>query len=75
MAWILFISFKLSVASSSDWPPERKVTALRAGGIVLERVLTVNHAISLEETLVGQSAPGVTMLGLRKQPSRNTLCK
>jgi len=37
---------RLREASSSDCPPERKVTPGRDGTIVLERVLTVYQAIS-----------------------------
>ena len=57
MAVILFISFKFRVDSSSDWPPDRNMTARMAGGMVLDRVLTVYQAISLDEAFVGQSAP------------------
>jgi len=42
----LFISLRFNEASSSDWPPDKKTTPGRAGTIVLERVLTVYHAIS-----------------------------
>jgi len=42
----LFISFKFKEASSSDCPPERNTIPGRAGTMVLDRVLTVNHAIS-----------------------------
>lgn len=72
MAVILFISLRLRVASSSDCPPERNMIAGRAGGIDLERVLTVYHAISFGLDLAAV-APGVTMFGLRKHPSRKTL--
>jgi hypothetical protein len=71
---ILFISLRLSVASSSDYPPDKNMIPLIAPGIVLERVLTVYHAISAAPFLSAQVAPYVTMFGLRKHPSRNTLC-
>lgn len=64
-----FMAFKLREASSSLWPPERKVTPGRAGTIVRERVLTVYHAISAGFFLSGQEAPGVTMLGFKSVPS------
>jgi hypothetical protein len=41
----LFIAFKFYDASSSDYPPDKKTTPGNAGTIVLERVLTVYHAI------------------------------
>jgi len=65
----LFIAFKFNEASSSDCPPERKVTPGRAGTIVLERVLTVYMAISPAVALVGQACPGVIMFGLSISPS------
>ena len=43
---ILFISFKLLEASSSDYPPDKNVIPGMAARTVLERVLTVNQAIS-----------------------------
>lgn len=66
----LFIALRLREASSSDYPPERKVIPGMAGTIVLERVLTVNHAISSWDLFSLEVAPGVTMLGLRRSPSR-----
>jgi len=65
----LFIALRLREASSSDCPPERKVTPGRAGTMVLESVLTVYHAISCGLALFVQLAPGVTMFGLRRRPS------
>jgi len=38
---ILFISFKLSDASSSDYPPDKKVTPTNAGGTVRLNARTV----------------------------------
>jgi hypothetical protein len=65
----LFISLRLTEASSSDYPPERKTIPGRAGTIVLDNVLTVYQAISKEVDLLGFSEPGVTMFGLRRHPS------
>ena len=64
-----FIAFKLREACSSDCPPDKKVTPGSAGTMVRDRVLTVIQAISwgVERSL--HSAPGVTMLGLRRSPS------
>jgi len=70
----LFISFKWIDASSSDYPPDKKTTPGRAGTIVLDKVLTVYHAISAGEFLSGHSEPGVTILGFKRQPSMMTLC-
>jgi len=42
----LFIALRFNEASSSDCPPDKNVTPGSAGTIVLERVLTVYHAIS-----------------------------
>jgi hypothetical protein len=64
-----FIAFKCKEASSSDYPPDKKVTAGNAGTIVLDRVLTVIHATSSGDFLSGHSAPGVTIFGLSKVPS------
>jgi hypothetical protein len=71
---ILFIALRLRDASSSDYPPDKKVTPGRAGTIDLERVLTVIQAISCALDLFGHSAPGVTMFGLRRSPSMRSLC-
>lgn len=66
---ILFIAERLRDASSSDYPPDKKVTPGRAGTIDLERVLTVIQAISCGLDLSLHEAPGVTMFGLRRSPS------
>lgn len=66
---ILFISFKNYDASSSDDPPDKKVTAGSAGTIVLDKVLTVIHAISLAFDLSGHDYPGVTIFGFNRRPS------
>jgi len=70
---IAFIALRFIEASSSDYPPDKNVTPGRAGTIVLERVLTVYHAISWEDALLGQEAPGVTMLGFKRRPSIKSL--
>lgn len=57
MPVILFISFRFRDASSSDCPPERKTTPGTAASKDLERVLTVNQAISAGPFLSGQSEP------------------
>lgn len=73
IAVITFMAFRLREASSSDCPPERKVTPGRAGTMVLERVLTVYQAISYGVALCAHEAPGVTMFGLRRRPSIKSL--
>ncbi len=65
----IFIAFKFIEASSSERPPERNVIPGKAGTIVLDKVLTVYHAISDVVLRTGQVAPGVTILGLRRVPS------
>ena len=64
-----FIALRFIDASSSDYPPERKTTPGRAGTIVLDRVLTVNQAISSALALFSHEAPGVTIFGFSKSPS------
>lgn len=66
---ILFISFKNYDAFSSDDPPDKNVTAGRAGTIVLDKVLTVIHAISFAFDLSAHEAPGVTIFGFKRRPS------
>lgn len=68
------MAFKFNEASSSDCPPDKKQTPARAGTIVLERVLTVNHAISSGLLLFSQVAPGVTMFGFNRHPSNKRCC-
>jgi len=68
----LLMSLRLTEASSSDCPPDKNTIPGRAGTMVLERVLTVNQAISLDDFLSGHSDPGVTMFGLRRHPSMIT---
>ena len=68
--WLM--AFRLTEASSSDWPPERKTTPGMAGGTVLERAVTVAFPTSAGVALTPEDWPGVTMLGLRRVPSRYT---
>ena len=69
MSEIWFIALRQREASSSDDPPDKNVTAGRAGTIVLERVRTVSHAISFGFDLFEHEAPGVTIFGFNKSPS------
>jgi hypothetical protein len=66
------MALRLREASSSDYPPERKKTPARAGGMVLLRARAVLVAISYSLTLALSALvdPGVTMLGLRRHPSQ-----
>lgn len=76
------MAFKFNEASSSDYPPERNliniiytVTPTKAGGTVLLRAKAVLYPISYGVTLLlsGLVDPGVTMFGLRRQPSKKIL--
>jgi len=68
----LFISLRLTEASSSLYPPLKNVIPGNAAGIVLSNVLTVNAAILslLISALLGKSSPGVIMLGFNNAPSQ-----
>jgi len=70
-----FTAFKLIVASSSLWPPERKKMPTNAGGTVLDKARTVLAPISsaLIFSLPALYLPGVTILGFKIHPSRKTL--
>jgi hypothetical protein len=70
-----FIAFKFNEASSSDYPPERNVTPTNAGGTVLLKAKAVLYPISYGVTLLLSELvdPGVTMFGLRRQPSKKIL--
>merc|ERR1711915_983847 len=63
-----FMVFRLTEASSSLWPPDRKVTPGTAGGTVRRRAVTVAMAISWLVYLCEQECPAVTMLGLSRCP-------
>lgn len=69
----LLIASKLTVASSSDCPPDKKVTPGTAGGTVRLKAVTVALATSAGENLTECCIPPVTMLGLRRVPSKKTL--
>lgn len=68
------MEFRFYEASSSDYPPDKKTTPGNAGTIVLERVLTVYHAIYSLVAFSRQVAPGVTIFGFNKSPSIKSLC-
>ena len=64
---ILFMAFRLRLASSSDWPPDKKLMPHRAGTIVRLRVLTniihvIGFPLSLPEIKRTQSALVVGIL-------------
>lgn len=61
---ILFMAFKLAVATNSDCPPERKVTPGMQHGTVLRRAVTVASPISSAVALFGQSIPIVKKTGI-----------
>lgn len=68
-----FMAFKLRVASSSDWPPDKNMTPGTEDGRVLARVMMVLSAISCGVDLLVQVVPGVIIFGLRSIPSKKTL--
>ena len=53
----LFIAFKCTVASTSDWPPDKNVMPGTATGVVLCRVVTVASATCSGVYFVGQDWP------------------
>ena len=65
----MFMAFRFMVASSGDWPPERKQMPGTADGTVFRKHRTVLSAISATVAGVVESAPGRTMLGFRITPS------
>ena len=66
------MALRLTEASSSDCPPDRKTTPGMAGGTVLDNAVTVALPTSAGEALTAADWPGVTMLGLSREPSRYT---
>jgi hypothetical protein len=71
----LLMAFRFAVASSSVWPPERNMIPGRAGGMVLRSAATVCSAICSGVGFPApgpRSAPGMTIWGLRRQPSNST---
>jgi len=67
------MALKYKEASSSEDPPDKKVTPGRAGTIVLDKVLTVYIAISPAVALVACACPGVTIFGFKRHPSIRSL--
>ena len=53
----LFMAFKCTVASTSDWPPDKNVIPGTAAGVVLCKVVTVASAICSGVYLVGHDCP------------------
>ncbi|CAA6666908.1 unnamed protein product [Spirodela intermedia] len=83
-----FMAFRFRVASTSDCPPERNCEKHHAaaaeefvftmmpgtaGGMRRRRRLRVYSATFSGVARSLHSAPGVTMLGLRRMPSKSTL--
>jgi len=71
----LLIAFKFKEASSSDYPPLKKVIPTTAAPTDLDKATAVLKAISSAVTLAlsGLVEPGVTMFGLYNIPSKNKL--
>jgi len=69
------MAFKFKEASSSDYPPLKNMIPTKAGTTVLDRALQVLTAISLGVILAFSAflEPAVTMLGLRRHPSKKML--
>lgn len=66
------MALRLREASSSDCPPDKKVTPTKAGTAVLDKATTVLVAIS-SGVMLGLLAfldPAVTMLGFKRHPSK-----
>merc|ERR1719171_2444997 len=69
---VWFMALRLRVDSSSDWPPDRNMIPGTAGGTLLLSILGVYSAMVSGEHLVPLSAPGATMDGLSRIPSKRT---
>ena len=54
--WLM--ALRLTLASSSDWPPERKTTPGMAGGTVRASAVTVARPTSAGEAFTGQAWQG-----------------
>lgn len=67
------MAFRFRVASNSDWPPDKNMIPLTAGGTRLFKRFSVYLATSSGLDFFDESAPGVTMEGFNKIPSNNTL--
>lgn len=69
------MAFKLTEASSSDYPPDKKKIPTQAGKIDLLKATAVLKPISYGVTLAlsGLVDPGVTIFGLYNIPSKNKL--
>ena len=52
------MALRLTLASSSDWPPERKTTPGMAGGTVRASAVTVARPTSAGEAFTGQAWQG-----------------
>lgn len=66
------IAHSRAAASSRDCPPLRKFTPGIAAGMTRRRVVTVASPISFAVAFFLHPRPGLTMLGLRVDPSMNT---
>lgn len=71
MHW--FIAFKFKLASSSDYPPDKKTIPGTAGTTVLEKAKAVLKPISWGLAFTGCVDPYVTIFGLSIIPSKKTL--
>lgn len=60
------MAFKFCVASTSDCPPDRKVTPGTAAGTLRRNAVTVANPTSAGEALVGYAWPGNLIKQLMK---------
>jgi len=69
------MAFKFLLASSSLYPPDKNIIPTQDGNTDLDNAVAVLKAISSHETFCLSTFvdPGVTMLGFRSMPSKNTL--
>jgi len=69
------MAFKFKEAYSSDIPPDKNIIPTMEGTIVLDKATTVLVATASGAIVLysGLEAPGVTILGFNKHPSKNIL--
>ena len=66
------IAFRLTVASTSDWPPERNTMPGTVGGNTVAEDAERRLRDPLRARLVGVALPGMTMFGFSSEPPRST---
>ena len=70
------MALRLTLASSSDWPPERKTTPGMAGGTVRASAVTVARPTSAGEAFTGQAWQGgvgiIVMIVIIRAPNEGS---